>query len=399
MKRAWQWLPSWLARRTPAVRAALALGAAVLLGAGFGVATSGFAIDDPNYFVSLIALLVTLLGFLLIAIVFVYEQQRQAWRLSFRIRDGRRAIVLSGAATTILLALVAAGLGLAQLSGAAPAGGRLGALLVAAAASTAFAAIVAGPVCLVLVVRMLTSASLAERIIANPDALVGTAGGSVEPASAAEELMRLALSDQRADEFNEYRQRVEALVRLGSMPRHTLAAAEQLLDLAGLIGGHARRDYVKVALDAVQKLLTPKWRGSDEAMRLLRKVASTLRHELSTERPSARLVRAELELVYAIGGTYNVAGPVLHEALLSCAGRSEPADIWEVLCDIVIEGVGRDDVQWFRPEVATGWLNEVLREAASLDSLMRLEPVATGPEDLADVELTEHDLLILLPSL
>lgn len=336
------------------------LASAFVLGGLVGAATlvqigadspSGFALSSASetYLEALIGLLITFVGFVIIAVVFVYEQQRRAWRIAFRILDLERKVVVRGAALSVGCVVIAIWSALVALGQ-----DRDGSLLLQQTWPTLIAAVsgfggTAGAVATVVMgVRLLSSRQLAARILSAPER-ISTRDASEEPVRPSDLLMELALAEHRVEDDEEFRSRIGSLRHYGEAavsPADALDAVRALLDVAILV--HGRRGRVMAAVLAAQKVLESNialkapdghsadvgrdaWAEEDrtEHDKLLRKALALLDLNLSHGQPSGSLLRETIELGRRIDPSSRRIQELVTRAIEGTLFRVNPSDLWE----------------------------------------------------------------------
>lgn len=329
------------------------LGVAVVLGALFGLstllrpdaeATLGVVIGPAGdtYFETLLGIVITFVGFVIVAFVFIYEQQRRAWRIAFRIRDDHRAGIILGVTVSITLILVSIWAGLTSLIET-----RTGTFLsadvwpTAIAAAAGFSGVAGALITGVLVVQMLSSRRLAQRIL-NAPRRTSALDGSDDPLTPARHLMELALAEHRAEDDEEFRSRITTLKQYGCNTMDRLDAEDSiraLLDISLLVLG--RRDRVVSAILAAQAVAqnpclnadTERTKKDDATAKLLEKAVTLLERNLASEYPSASLTTDILNLGNNLHVDPHQQRPLFEVAIRRTVFRADPSDLWPAVCD------------------------------------------------------------------
>lgn len=336
------------------------LASAYVVGGMFGAATLvrigpgspywfELAPTSETYLNALIGLLITFVGFVIIAVVFVYEQQRRAWRIAFRIRDQERRVVVRGAALSIGLVVVAIWAGLVALR--QDPGGlllleQMWPTLIAAVAG--FSGTAGSVATVIMGVRLLSSRQLAARILSAPER-ISARDESEEPVHPAEHLMELALAEHRAEDDEEFRSRIGSLRRYGEAAEsraNAFGTVRALLDVAILV--HERRGRAMTAVLAAQRVLESnvalrdpdgaragiardgqEEQDATERDKLLRKALALLDQNLSHNQPSGSLLRETIELGRRIHPDSRRSQELVTRAVESTLFRVNPNDLWE----------------------------------------------------------------------
>jgi hypothetical protein len=323
------------------------LGGAIVFGALFGLATLlrrqpgatlGLMVAPASdtYLESLHGILITIIGFVIVAFVFIYEQQRRTWRIAFRIRDQHRAEIVRGAALSLVLILISFWAGLMSLIESDSGDLMLAKVWPTAVAAAAGFSGVAGAITTsVLVVQMLAPRRLARRILAAPNR-ISPRDELEEQLTPSRHLMELALAEHRAEDDEEFRSRISTLQQYGCAAysrREAEDTVRSLLDIALLVFG--RRDRVVSAVQAAQKVAGGAvFTGngpSEAAENLLGKVVTLLDRNLTSEQPSASLTAEILKLGNDIHPDPAQQRRLFELAVRRTAFRAEPSDLWDVV--------------------------------------------------------------------
>jgi len=300
------------------------------------ISTVGWPGISPTYVESMLAVLVTAVGFLIVAVVFTYEQQRRTWRLSLDIGDGYRGWLILHAIMSLALIGWGTLLGLLSVTGIDE-GGPAGRSAIVATA-VGFAGLAQAAVLLFISVRMLTPERLAERVVRTPR------GKRME--NPAQRLMDLAIIEHRADDHIEYQKRLQAIRRLGSRtPDGDQAfapdALRALLDIAIRIRDD--RNPILMALKQSFDLL----KYSDEVAqavarnepdKVVEKLETILADNLERRHPSATILKETLRLV-SIPSLRLDGNSIYTAAFRGTVFRARPEDLWTGVQESILNHV------------------------------------------------------------
>lgn len=356
-------------------RRTIEVGVIAVLGAMVGLATVLLGDVTAEFLETLVTTTVTIYGFLIIGLIFIYEQQRRSWPVMFSIRDPERAALRSGlwigittGATSLILGvtLIAVGgsdertpwkqLGLQESDA-----DRLIAILdavawiVAPLAVTSIVVLIhAGRTVLVL----LSPRSISDRVVQAARRAARSASDD-EVSKWVDTLQLLTIEHLVSRNMEQYQEHVRSLGML----------AEPLSP-----SGDARRDGM-LAWFAIDRLITVADRASAERdpriaaltcaldvvvrpgvlvsvspsrrVALAERVAPMLDEVLSTTRPSATVSALLLRLGLILHPTEADRAGLLVDALRASLPITNPADVWSAISGVFLEEAtgGRSGMQ------------------------------------------------------
>ncbi len=360
-------------------RSLIAVGAVTLLGSVLGFATILLGRVTPTFLEVLVSTTVTIYGFLIIGLIFVYEQQRRSWPVMWNVRDPERIALRASFAIGLLTGVGGLVLGVSLLA-IYPAGTtslwvRIG--LDASVAAPLLSTLkrldwlvaplsVTSVVVLIHAVRrvlvLLSPRSMSERVVqaarrAARAVQFGTAGVTDDDERVqktrewVDALQRLTVEHLVSRNMEQYEAHVRSLGDLarpwtdaGRSPAEgflTSIAVDRLITVADRAGGD--RDPKIHALECVLQIFAQQSAieriSPVERIKHAERVALLLDDALAAVRPSATVSALLLRLGLVLYPTQSDRAEFIANTLRSALPIQRPADVWSAITRVLSEEI------------------------------------------------------------
>jgi hypothetical protein len=329
------------------------------LAAAVGALPAVLLPPGPILYETLVTVQATVLGFLIVVVTFVFEQQRSAVEASLRSRDNTLYLIFALALVGVIVSALGAVLSLTLVSSST--GRRMYGM--AAGAFTA-SGLSLGLTAIVVFAASLRPHWATDRLVAGAiqgprserrskrmDSERGHVGERAASEADVGQLGRLAIMDGENSNFVAFKCRIDGLSELsralgtrgssdsgGSGARRVDPVVDTLfLVIESLIG---RRDFALYAIDALEKALSPTLDRVD-VDKLVDRLVALLRRVWSKGGLSSRVMRAIIRapVQCASGPLRSATRPLIHVALDLATDEAAPRDITERaidgICDLL----------------------------------------------------------------
>lgn len=329
----------------------------------------------------LVSTTVTIYGFLLIGVIFIYEQQRRSWPVIWMIDDVERKALRWGlsvgvgtGAAGLIFGITLLAVGRTQerqlwqaLNGSSEAANEFTAILTSLSwlvAPLLFSSIAALGYAVRRILVLLAPGSIADRVL-GVARRAAQENRDEDVRMWVEMLQRLTvehLISRNIDDFETYVRSLSALAAsppgLVSSRRGGALLAELAVDSLITVCDRAgvERNPRALAIGAAISIVTESDAMGDVSLAsreaLAERVASMLDAVLSTERPSATLVRLLLQLGLVLSSSPSNRSGLLVDTLRRAIAINNPADVWHAVSRVLAEEVAGESSTLDALEVA-----------------------------------------------